>query len=216
MSEAVKQSKRRYTVAEYLAMEETALERHEYHDGAILAMSGGTYAHGSISTNLIGALWQRLRGKPCQPKGSDVRVRWGVGARYVYPDVSIVCGEPIFDPDDTQPRSILNPRTVIEVLSDSTKAYDRGDKFEGYRTIASLQEYVIVAQDRPLVETFNRQADGSWRLDTYGGLDAAAQFRSMDLELPLSEIYLGIVFPPLDISREPGGENAPDRLERMP
>jgi Uma2 family endonuclease len=145
--------KRRYTIAEYLEMEEKAVDRHEFHDGEILAMSGGTYAHSRISTNLTIMIGNLLDGHPCHPLGSDMRVRIPGQRDYIYPDISVICGEPQFDPDDPKKTTVINPRVVIEVLPESTESYDRGAKFELYRQIPSLDEYVLVSQLQPQVET---------------------------------------------------------------
>ena len=113
----------------------------------------------------------------------------------VYPDASVVCGEPRFDPQDTRCTTITNPRAVFEVLSESTEAYDRGEKFGHYRDLASLEEYVLVAQDRPLVEVFTRQEAGHWLFTAAQGLGAAAKLRGLGVDLPLAEVYTGIAFP---------------------
>ena len=132
--------KHRYTIAEYFALEEHATDRHEYHDGEILAMSGGTYRHSRINTNLLVAFGTRLRNSPCEPLDSNMRIRILGRASYVYPDISIVCGGPEFDVDDPNQTTITNPRIVVEVLSDSTERFDRGRKFDLYRQAPSLQE----------------------------------------------------------------------------
>lgn len=196
MSQPLEAPIRRFSVEEYLDRETAAEVRHEYHDGEILAMSGGTYSHSVVITNLLIALGSRLRGAPCRPLESNMRFRIDSRNRYVYPDVTVVCGPPQFDPRDRRQTTLLNPRVVFEVLSDSTQAYDRGEKFDAYRTIASIEEYVLITPDRPLVESYLRQADGSWRLDAYDGLQAVAKLRSLSIDVPLAEIYLDITFPP--------------------
>ncbi|MBV8780002.1 MAG: Uma2 family endonuclease [Phycisphaerae bacterium] len=188
--------KHRYTIAEYLKMEETATDRHEYHDGEILAMSGGTYRHSRINTNLLVALGNRLRGNPCEPLDSNMRVRIASRASYIYPDISIVCGGPTFDVDDPKKTTITNPRVVIEVLSDSTERYDRGRKFDLYREVTSLEEYVLVSQHEPAIATFHRQADGAWLFMTWSGLTPSVALRSMSLTIPLAEIYSRVEFEP--------------------
>lgn len=194
MSNAVEQTRQRFSVAEYLAREEVAEAKHEFHDGEILAMSGGTYSHSVVMTNVIALLHSRLRGTPCRPLESNMRFRIDSRNRYVYPDITVVCGPPQFDPKDTKQTTLLNPRVVIEVLSDSTQAYDRGDKFDAYRSVPTLEEYVLVAQGSPLVETYHRQADGSWRLEIFHGLEAVARLRSLNVDLPLAEVYRDITF----------------------
>jgi len=187
--------KRRYTIAEYLASEEMAEEKHEFHDGEILAMSGGTRDHAVISGNLYSALDKRMTGHPCQPFNDQLRVRIPGSARYLYPDVSVVCGEIHADPEDPK-CSITNPRLLIEVLSSSTESYDRGEKFNLYRRLPSLQEYVLVSQTRPQVEVFHRQDDNSWRFVVASGMDATLTLASIQLEIPFSEIYARLTFAP--------------------
>src|SRR5215203_5528676 len=133
----------RHTIAEYLRAEETAVEKHEFHDGEILAMSGGSPAHSLIATNAGREIGNRLKGKPCRVYNSDLRVAVAASARFVYPDLTIVCGGLEFHPDDAKRHTVTNPRVLIEVLSPTTEAYDRGDKFAQYREIPSFQEYVL-------------------------------------------------------------------------
>src|SRR4051812_41215803 len=137
--------KRRYTIEEYLHFEESAVDRHEFHDGEILAMSGGTYEHSIINANVIAAVGSRLRGGPCRVAESNLRVRIGMLSKYVYPDMSIICGPPEFDPSDPKRTTVLNPRVIVEVLSESTENYDRSGKFILYRMVESHEEYVLVS-----------------------------------------------------------------------
>jgi Uma2 family endonuclease len=190
---ALPREKRLFTLIEYLELEQQSVDRHEFWDGEILAMSGGTVRHGMVISNFNGLLWNRLQGKPCRPFESSTRVRIAAG-QYVYPDAQVVCGKPIFDPADTHLTTIINPRMIIEVLSPSTESYDRGKKFEAYRQIDTLMEFVLVDPDRIQVQTFNRQQDSSWRLDTYAGPDAVVILRSLELHIPMSEIYQDVTF----------------------
>lgn len=192
---AVPAAKKRYTIAEYLAMEEKAVDKHEYHAGEILAMSGGSVRHSLIAANVVGETPSRLKGSGCRVFESNLRVAVARSARYFYPDASIVCGEPAIDENDPQATTITNPRVVIEVLSDSTEAYDRGEKFGHYRLLDSLQEYVLVAQTTPSVEVYTRQGDGTWIFTASRGLDASATLRSVGVALPLAEVYAGIDWP---------------------
>lgn len=199
----------RVSVEEYLRREELATEKHEYIDGFIrplgqlIAMSGGSFEHGRIAGNCLRALGNRLAGSPCYPIDSSVRVAPSRSARYFYPDVTIICGEPRFDAQDSKRTTLTNPQVTVEVLSGSTEAFDRGEKFNHYRGIETLREYVLVSQHHPLVETFLRQDDGSWSLLPFEGLDAVARLRSLDIDLPLTEVYAGIKFP------SPGDFSAP-------
>ena len=185
---------KRFSPEEYLRQEADADSKHEYHAGLILAMSGGSYRHSRIISNLIRSVGNRLEGSPCFVLEGNMRVRIGQADRYVYPDASVVCGEPLFDPLDRNQTTIVNPRVVIEVLSDSTEAYDRGDKFSAYRDLESVKEYVLVSQNYPSVETFFRQGDGTWLFAAWQGLEAVAVARSVQISVPLTEIYAGVKF----------------------
>ncbi len=184
------------TPQEYLRSEATATVKHEFHAGAVLAMSGGTYRHSRIAANLIGEIRARLKGSPCFVLESNMRVRIAGENRYVYPDATIVCGPPQFDPLDANQTTIVNPRVVIEVMSESTEAYDRGAKFNAYRELPSVVEYVLVSQDRPQIETFVRRDDGMWLFSTCSGLGVGGSLRSLSIELPLGEVFAGLEFPP--------------------
>ena len=188
---------RRYTVEEYLALDDAAEGRFEFRDGEIIDMSGAVYPHVQITGNLYHHLRSRLAGGRCRPLMSDMRVRAVRNRRYCYPDVSVVCGEPQFDPPDRQV-TLVNPQAVFEVLSPSTELSDRGEKFTRYRQMESLQEYLLVAQDRPRVEPFYRQADGGWAIgQVVDGFDGLLLLRSLPVELPLTEIYELVTLPPL-------------------
>lgn len=177
------------TIAEYLAAELEAEEKHEYHDGEVLAMSGGTPQHAGIGFNLAAAVASRLRGGPCRGYSADLRVCVDASRRFVYPDATIVCGELEHHPEDVNATAVSNPRVVFEVLSESTAAYDRGEKFEHYLKIESLQEVFLLEQDRPYVQSFLRQEDGTWNLMAWEGRDAVAEVRGVGFELPLAEVY---------------------------
>jgi Uma2 family endonuclease len=187
--------KYRHTIEEYLELERVSEQRHEYQDGEILAMAGGSPQHSFIVANVIGEVRDALKGKPCRVAESNLRVRIPRRPRYVYPDASIICGPLQFDPDDSQRQTILNPRVIIEVLSPSTEAYDRGDKFTQYRQIESFEEYILISQDRPNVESFLRQSDGAWSILNFTSLEAIANIRCLSIEIPLTEIYAGVELP---------------------
>jgi Uma2 family endonuclease len=186
-----------YTPEEYLALERNAEFKSEYLDGRIVAMTGATIAHVTITGNVNGELRQRLRGGPCRAVANEMRVQVGERRRYVYPDVVAFCGEPRFM--DGTLDTLLNPALVVEVLSPSTEAYDRGEKFLHYRGIESLQEYVLVAQDRVLVERFVRAGE-FWTLSTLRDLDAPLELTSVGCEIPLREIYENVALPAPTIS----------------
>jgi Uma2 family endonuclease len=187
-------TKHRYTVEEYLRREAAAVDKHEFHEGEILAMSGGTLRHSLIAANVVGSLWSRLGNSRCFPLESNMRVRVPPTDRYVYPDATVVCGDPQFDPQDPNLTTIINPRVIFEILSESTEAYDRGAKFTRYREIESLEQFVLVSQDRPLVEAYARQPGGTWLLAPSSGIEAVAALQSIQINLPLSEIYRRVSF----------------------
>jgi Uma2 family endonuclease len=178
---------------EYLALDREAEERSEYLDGEMFAMAGGSREHALVAANLVGELRGQLRHRPCEVYGSDMRVWVEASGLYTYPDLSVVCGEPIFGPDGR--RDILhNPTLLIEVLSPSSEAYDRGKKFEHYRAIPSFREYLLVSQESPLVDRFLRQESGIWLFSTAGGLDAEVELSSIGARLALSEVYAKVSF----------------------
>jgi len=182
------------TVADYLRLEARAEQKHEYIDGEIVAMAGGTERASFIAANVIARLNSALEGKPCRVYTSDLRVRVARHAFLTYPDASIICGPVQFDPDDPAGTTVLNPRVIIEVLSPSTEAYDRGEKFKRYRRIASLEEYVIVSQDAPRIEVFQKAKNGSWILREFDGRAKVALLKSVKARLPLSKVYAGVAF----------------------
>lgn len=180
----------RTTVEEYLAFERSSEVRHEFLDGDIFAMSGASLRHNLLTTNLTVALHGRLKGRDCSVVSSDQRVRIPQTDLFTYPDVVVFCGEPQLDGDP--PDTLLDPQVLIEVLSESTETYDRIAKFAHYRTLDSLRHYVLVAQDRPHVECYTRQAANRWELWVSEGPDDALHLSSLDIELPLPEIYDGL------------------------
>ncbi len=183
------------TIEEYLAFEGAAEFKHEWRDGEVIAMAGGTSDHALIIANLIRAIGNRLQGKGCRVFASEQRVRSRRPHLYTYPDVTVVCGEREFDPADENRVTILNPTLLVEVLSESNELYDRSEKFERYRGIESLREYVLVSQYIAKIETFHRADDGTWVINhAVAGVDATVRFASVDVELPLAEIYDGIQF----------------------
>ena len=186
--------RRRMTIDEYLRFEFDAEYKHEYANGEIIDKTGSTGEHSLIAANLGGELGNALKGKPCRVYDSNLRVRIHNKAFYHYPDLQVICGEIQHDPDDHRHMSALNPRLIVEVLSPSTEAYVRGNKFRRYREIPSLREYVLVSQSEALVETFFLQEDGTWALATFQGIEAAARFRATDVTVPLTEIFAGVTF----------------------
>ncbi len=176
-------------------MEQDSQEKHEHRDGEVLLMAGGTADHSLIRANIIREVGNRLKGKPCYVYDSNLRVRIARKVLYTYPDASVICGPRQTDPNDPAGQTVTNPRVIIEVLSESTEGYDRGEKFDRYRQLDSLEEYVLVSQATPRIETFLRQAEGTWLLTAVSGRDATAKLRSLEIDLPLREAYGGIEFP---------------------
>lgn len=188
---------RRYTVAEYFEIDQASPDhRYEYWDGQLLDMAGGSESHGLIAANVLTSLNQRLADQPCRVYGSDVRVQVHRTTRYVYPDASVVCGPREFNPDAPKNSTITNPRLIVEVLSPSTESHDRSDKFADYIRCPVLEEYVMVVQDKPRIECYHRQGDGSWSFTWFEGIDATARLRSLQIEMPLREAYAKVEFPP--------------------
>jgi Uma2 family endonuclease len=175
----------RYTPEEYLALERHAEFKSEYIDGRIVAMSGARRPHVVIVANLTREIGTRLLETPCEVYPADMKVRIASSNRYVYPDLSVSC-EPRFD--DEHVDVLLNPVLIIEVLSDSTEQYDRGEKFYHYRRIESLREYVLLSQTEPLVEQYVREGD-FWRFTSVDDLDGSLVLASLDVEIPLRLVY---------------------------
>lgn len=181
-----------FTAEQYLDLERHTEIRHEFLDGTVYAMSGASRAHSAICFNLAGSLHPQLRDTACQGFSQDMKVRAGDASLFAYPDLTIVCGEPVLHDDHGD--VLINPVVIFEVLSRSTEAYDRGEKFERYKTIETLTDYVLVSQDRARVEHFSRQPDGAWPLTEVNGLDASLGLASIDCRLPLAEVYDRIEF----------------------
>ncbi len=175
-----------FTPEQYLDMERAAEYKSEYQDGQIYAMAGATRRHNLIGFNIAISLGTQLRSKPCEVYTGDMRVQTDQSRQYFYPDVVVVCGEPEFR--DGREDTLLNPTVIVEVLSRSTEAFDRGEKFLRYRHMESLTEYLFISQDERRIEQFTRQADGSWRLtETHEA--GAATLESIGCTLALGDVY---------------------------
>lgn len=177
---------------QYLERERAANYRSEYYRGEMFAMAGASWEHTLIKDNLARETGNQLKYGPCRVVTSDLRVKVSVTGLYTYPDMTIVCDEPQFE--DGVMDTLLNPRIIVEVLSESTEKYDRGTKFGHYRQISSVHEYLMVAQDRQLVEQFVRQADNTWVLKIFGQSNSILKFASISAQVALDEIYRGIEF----------------------
>lgn len=184
----------RYTPAQYLERERKALTKSEYFAGEMFAMAGATEPHNLIVTNTISELRQQLKHRPCKVYPSDMRVRVSATGLYSYPDVVVVCGEAEFEDDHRD--TLLNTTLLVEVLSPSSEAYDRGKKFGHYRRLPSLKEYVLISQDRHLVEVFARQPDGHWLLAEASRLEEAIPLGSIQATLRLVEVYEKVELAP--------------------
>jgi Uma2 family endonuclease len=180
------------TPEEYLAIEREANERHGYRQGAMWSMAGGTEDHSTIASNTARGLGNRLSGRKCRVHAGNPRLWIESAGLYTYPDLMVIRGESIYS--DNFKDCVTNPLTVIEVLSNSTEGYDRGEKFEMYRTLQPLQEYVLISQKKARVERFRRKANGRWELAEWAGLDSAMRLESLGCEIPLSEIYEQVEF----------------------
>ncbi|HEY9631711.1 MAG TPA: Uma2 family endonuclease, partial [Coleofasciculaceae cyanobacterium] len=178
------------TPAEYLQMEEHSPTKHEYIDGQIYAMVGANDAHVTIALNLAAILRSHVRGSGCRVYMADMKARIESLNRYFYPDILVTC-----DPRDREtPLEKRFPRLIVEVLSDSTEAFDRGDKFADYQTLDSLQEYVLINTKRQRVECFRRNEAGLWVLQSYTDQQATFQLQSINFEGAIADLYEDVTF----------------------
>lgn len=191
----------RHTVDEYLAMERATEERHIYLDGEIIAMAGESDEHGDIGINVVTSLATQLKGKPCRVRSQQAKIRSGPvplpGSSkkgfFSYPDILVICGE--IEHHDAHRDVILNPKVIIEILSDSTEAFDRGGKFERYQKYnPTLSDYILISQDQPQVEHYRRKTNGEWSYRMYSGLKATVGIMSIRCKLRLKDIYDRVKF----------------------
>jgi Uma2 family endonuclease len=182
-------NKTKFTVEEYLAMEKESLEKHEFFRGEIFAMAGASARHNVIFSNLFGELAHQLKGKPCRPYGSDMRIHVAENTLFTYPDISIICGEIVTSKMDGN--SATMPLALIEILSPSTKNYDHGGKFKLYRDIPTLKEFIVIESELIGIEAFRVNKHGHWELEEYRSLDQILEVTSVAVKLALSEIYEG-------------------------
>ena len=187
-----RQAKTYVTPAEYLAYERSAEYKNEYFDGEVFAMNGASRRHNLISINVGAELRAQLRGGDCETYVSDMRVRIPTANTYTYPDVAVACGEPRFE--DAEVDTLLNPVLLVEVLSKSTASYDRRVKFDHYRTLESLAEYLLISQDEYHVTQHVKQADGRWLLTDIRGREGRVELASVACTLALSEVYERVSF----------------------
>jgi Uma2 family endonuclease len=182
-----------YTVEEYLAFERSSELKHEYISGEIVAMAGATRAHNLVTGNIAQRLRNQLGGKPCETYSSEMRVRT-TPTEYTYPDVVVVCDEPQFE--DAELDTLLNPTVVVEVLSKSSEARDRGEKFLDYRGIESVKDIILITQHKMRVEHYVRQPNNDWILHDISDPDGMTIMTSIGCTLTLAEIYERVTFPP--------------------
>ena len=178
---------------EYLAIEREGEERHEYFDGEMFLMRGGTEEHALIGANALGELHGQMKRTNCRVYSNDFRVFIPRTGLYTYPDALVVCGETMLV-DDGKRDTLLNPTLIVEVLSSSTESYDRGNKFAHYRTIDSLAEYVLVSQTQPRIESFTKLADGRWIYNIADSLDATIELASINGRLALTDVFANVDF----------------------
>lgn len=182
-------NKTKFTIEEYLQFEKPSLEKHEYFKGEIFAMAGAGNRHNWIFSSVFSALGNRLKGKPCKPYGSDFRVHIPENTLFTYPDITIVCGD--LTSSEIDEDSFLNPIAIIEILSPSTKDYDRGGKFLLYRDIPTLKEYILIDTESIFVEAHRINKSGHWELEDIKGIAGTLSIECIQVSLPLTEIYEG-------------------------
>jgi len=175
------------SIPDYLALEEQSEEKHEYEAGQIRAMSGGTINHGRIGTNMTVALSNSLGKSDCEALHNDIRVWIETASSFVYPDAMVVCGE--IETAEQDEHSIINPTLIVEVLSKSTESYDRGDKFHKYCALPSFKEYVLIDQNKPVIDLLYREEPGYWRMMTVIGLDKSITLSSIGCSIKMEDIY---------------------------
>ncbi|HEX2898923.1 MAG TPA: Uma2 family endonuclease [Bacteroidia bacterium] len=180
----------KYSVKEYLAMEEAAEYRSEFVDGEIFAMAGGSPVHDMICSECQRVIGNAILGSGCETHTSNMKVRNESSSIYYYPDLSVVCGKADFDADGV----LLNPVLIVEVLSPSNEAYDRGEKFRRYKQISSMREYVLITQSEAQIDVFYKTEAGFWRHDSYEGVGDIMELRSLGIQVALADIYRRVSF----------------------
>jgi len=187
---AIDYKRRKYSIEEYLEIEKSASEKHEYFQGEIFAMSGAKLEHNIVSRNLLVALSNKLKGKPCKPFGSNLRIHIEKNSLFTYPDISVFCEDVETLNDDKA--NALNPTLIIEVLSPSTRSYDLGEKFSLYRSVPTLKEYVAVDPLKVYIEVHFINNNNNWELCEYKDISDDIYLPSLQMSLRISEIYEGI------------------------
>jgi len=185
------------TETAYLDLERKADFKSEFFDGEMFAMAGGSPAHSLIATNLAGEFRDKLKGRPCVPYNSDLRLKVEHTGLYTYPDLSVICGPLRFA--DAGQDTVTNPSLLVEVLSDSTESYDRGAKFHNYVQIPTLRACLLVSQHEPRIEQFTRQENGPWLWHEVAGLDATLEIPALQMTIALAEVFANVPFIPVPI-----------------
>ena len=181
------------TLEEYLSIERQAPTRHEYRNGLVVAMAGGTRTHDLLAAQAITRLTLAVEGKAGRAHGGNLQIYVAAHNVALYPDAMVICGQDIFAKGRTD--LVTNPLLIVEVLSPSTEAYDRGRKFECYRALPSLREYILISQDQPQVEQFSRQPDDSWRISVHRGMGEAVTLATINSAIQLKELYAKVEWP---------------------
>lgn len=186
---AVAYGKMKLTIEEYLEFERDSEQKHEYYKGEIFAMAGASNRHNLLFSNIYGELAYRLKGKTCRPFGSDLRVHIPENTLFTYPDISIICRDIVSEEKSYD--TFTEPSVIIEILSPSTKSYDRGEKFKLYRDIKTLEEYILVDSESISVEAWRINANGHWELEELKAKEDVLSINSIEISFKLSEIYEG-------------------------
>jgi Uma2 family endonuclease len=181
--------KKKLSVEEYLQFERESLGKHEFYRNEVFAMAGAGPRHNKIFSNLFVAIGIQLKGKPCQPYGSDLRIHVPENSLFTYPDISIICGDIVLADEDKE--TAIQPTILIEILSPSTKVYDRGAKFKLYRDIPALKEFILIDSESINAEAFRMNQRGHWELQEYKNVGEMLEIPSIQITIPLSEIYAG-------------------------
>jgi Uma2 family endonuclease len=181
--------KKKVSIEEYLQFENASDQKHEYYKGEIFAMAGAGLRHNLIFSNLFGLLHERLKGSPCRPYGSDMRIHIPQNTLFTYPDISIICGDIITS--DADENSATTPVLIFEILSEATRSYDRGDKFKLYREIATLKEYILIDSHTVGVEAFRFNNNRHWELEEYKHPNEIITLPTLNISIPIQEIYDG-------------------------
>ncbi len=193
---------KKYSLKEYVEMEMASEERLEFYDGYIWSMAGASPGHETIVVNMSAALTNQLRGHPCRTFSSNLRLKVPEYPPYRYPDLSALCGEPIYEEIEGL-QMLVNPSLIVEVLSKSTAEFDRGDKFSYYKSIKSFTEYLLISQDRPNVIHYVKQDEKTWLQREYNDIAETFYLESLDCEISLKDVYLNIKFKPPEKPKHP-------------